>query len=675
MQKKANKLINEKSPYLLQHAYNPVNWYPWGEEAFSKAKTEDKPIFLSIGYSTCHWCHVMEQESFEDLQTANILNDNFISIKVDREERPDVDAVYMQVCMAMNRNGGWPLTVIMTHEQKPFFTATYLPKHSRFGMVGLDDILIKISDVWNNDRKKLTDSADSISEYFKEQSQKSGTDNRYEPSEDIIKDGVEMLRKNFDAKYGGFGGKPKFPTPHNIIFLLKQYSQTKDQRLLAVAEKTLDQMYRGGIFDHIGGGFSRYSTDRMWLVPHFEKMLYDNALLLYAYSEAYWLTKKELYKYVSSKIADYVLKELTHDNGGFFCAQDADSESVEGKYYLFSPAEVQNVLGNEGKMFCLDYDITEKGNFEGLSIPNLLKNEDFENVHKAKSEELKRLYKYRLQRTVLHKDDKILVSWNALMIAAFAKAYVVFGDKNYLKAAEKAFHFINNNLTEKERLKVRWRGDETAGEGKLDDYAFFSWAALELYGATLESDYLSVAFNTANVMIRLFFDNNEGGFFLYANDAEQLLTRPKEIYDGAMPSGNSVAALVLEKLSQITADLELKKYAYKQLSFLAGAIKDYPSGSSFSLLAISKRIYSPTDLICVTDIKNHADTIIDFLREKGSNDINIILKNNESKDMLSKIAPFTTPYQIPENQTLYYVCKNGTCFPPVNDLFKSEINL
>jgi len=261
------------------------------------------------------------------------------------------------------------------------------------------------------------------------------------------------------------------------------------------------------------------------------------------------------------------------------------------------------------------------------------------------------------------------------MIAAFAKAYVVFGDKNYLKAAEKAFHFINNNLTEKERLKVRWRGDETAGEGKLDDYAFFSWAALELYGATLESDYLSVAFNTATVMIRLFFDNNEGGFFLYANDAEQLLTRPKEIYDGAMPSGNSVAALVLEKLSQITADLELKKYAYKQLSFLAGAIKDYPSGYSFSLLAISKRIYSPTDLICVTDIKNHADTIIDFLREKGSNDINIILKNNESKDMLSKIAPFTTPYQIPENQTLYYVCKNGTCFPPVNDLFKSEINL
>ena len=667
-----NRLINEKSPYLLQHAHNPVDWYPWGVEAFSAAKKQDKPVFLSIGYSTCHWCHVMERESFEDEQTAKIINNNYIPVKVDREERPDVDTVYMDVCMAMNRSGGWPLTVIMTPEQKPFYTATYIPKSSRYGLVGLDELLDKISLAWRQDREKLTGSADSVADYIKE---RSGIEiEPHEPNERLLEKGEELLNSSFDTKHGGFGNAPKFPTPHNLIFLMKRYSLEKSKKTLHTIEKTLEQMYRGGIFDHIGGGFSRYSTDSKWLVPHFEKMLYDNALLLYAYAEAYRITKKELYKYICDRITEYVLRELTHEHGGFFCGQDADSEGVEGRYYVHLPEEIRDVLGENAGKLCSEYDITEKGNFEGKSIPNLLGNKDFENAHKEKKTEFNKLLQFRLKRTRLHKDDKILTAWSSLMIAALCKAYRVFGEEQYLSAAERAYFFIKTNLIgDNCRLKVRWREEDSAGVGKIDDYAFFSWAAIELYAATLNAEHLDTALRTAHTMTEHFFDRENGGFYLYADDAERLITRPKEVYDGAMPSGNSVAALVLVRLSALTADLKIKNAAHKQLSFIAGYIKDYPAGYSFSLMAINELLVPPPDLICVSADDNARREILTVFREKGVEHINAIYKTAENSRMLEKIAPFTVQYDVPKEGVKYYLCRDSACTAPTDNIYNLDL--
>ncbi|HAN22093.1 MAG: hypothetical protein A2Y15_03800 [Clostridiales bacterium GWF2_36_10] len=675
-----NRLANEKSPYLQQHMYNPVSWFPWSKDAFLKAKTEDKPIFLSIGYSTCHWCHVMERESFENEETAEILNKHFISIKVDREERPDVDAVYMEICMAMNKSGGWPLTVLMTPDQKPFYTATYLPKKGRYGMFGLDDLLFKIAQTWENDKDKLTSSAESISSFIKERI--NNQNEKEEPTIDLLENAKAQLQKAFDVKFGGFGSAPKFPTPHNLLFLLYEYNRSEDKQILLIVEKTLDQMYKGGIFDHIGGGFSRYSTDSKWLVPHFEKMLYDNALLLYLYSEAYRATKKELYRYVSSRIVEYIKRELTHDNGGFFCGQDADSEGVEGKYYVFSPEEIKNILGEEeGKEFCHDYDISPKGNFEGKNISNLINNSKYIDVHEKRKKDFSKLYEYRLSRIKLHKDDKILVSWNSLMISALAKAYFVFGDESYLQTSEKAFLFLKNNLIDNNgRLMVRWRDNDSAGDGKLDDYAFFIWAALEIYDVTLNIDYLQSAIKTNEIMLEHFFDFENGGFYSYADDSEQLLTRPKEIYDGAMPSGNSVAAYVLTKLSSLTADVKLKEIADKQFEYIAGEIKNYPAGYTFSLIAVQRYLYSSTDLVCVSKDQKISSEIIRYLREKFmiKNElwhINTILKTKENSDILTELIPFTREYYIPleDNNTMYYLCKNNTCKPPVTQLEELEI--
>lgn len=421
---KSNELIHEKSPYLLQHAYNPVNWYPWGAEAFEKAKKEDKPIFLSIGYSTCHWCHVMERESFEDSEVAELLNRDFVSIKVDREERPDIDSVYMNVCMAFTGSGGWPLTIIMTTEQKPFYAATYIPKNQKYGTVGMTELLPVIADLWKNKRRELLRTGNEIISVLKE---RKGRKNE-KISKKLLIEAADTFKSIFDRKYGGFGAAPKFPSPHNLLFLIRYSYYENDKNALEMAEKTLEQMYRGGIFDHIGGGFSRYSTDSRWLVPHFEKMLYDNALLIYTYAESYQLTKNELYKNVAERTIEYVLRELTDTKHGFYCGQDADSEGVEGKYYTFTPDEVKSVLGEkDGSRFCNSFDITEDGNFEGKSIPNLLKK-----IAEADNSTLKKLYDYRLRRTSLHKDDKVLTAWNGLMIAALAMMNVLYPAKQLI---------------------------------------------------------------------------------------------------------------------------------------------------------------------------------------------------------------------------------------------------
>ena len=482
----SNHLNDAASPYLLQHAENPVDWYPWCEEAFVKAKSEDKPIFLSIGYSTCHWCHVMAHESFEDSRTAAILNKHFISIKVDREERPDIDSVYMSVCQAFTGSGGWPMSIFMTWDKKPFFAGTYFPVHSQYGMPGFSDLLHAIAKQWHDNRTELLQSAEKIMAYLKKA--EAITDVK---EDDLIEDAVQLFKRSFDRIYGGFGTAPKFPTPHNLLFLMLYTSQKHDSYALQMAEKTLLQMRKGGIFDQIGYGFSRYSTDKYFLAPHFEKMLYDNALLIMTYSAAYSMTKNQIFLDTAEKTAEYILREMTAPDGGFYSAQDADSEGVEGKYYTFTLHEIIDILGEKkGKQFAQTYDITAGGNFEGVNIPNLLKSNALESDF---SEEIKKLYDYRKKRVKLHLDDKILISWNALMITAFSVLYRVSHKEKYLQAAQNAENFIKQNLCDGLQLFTSWRDGKRSEKSFLDDYAFYIASRIELYNSTLDKAYLEKA--------------------------------------------------------------------------------------------------------------------------------------------------------------------------------------
>ncbi len=671
----ANKLIGEKSPYLLQHAYNPVEWYPWGAAAFEKAKAEDKPIFLSIGYSTCHWCHVMTHESFEDREVAEPLNRDFVSIKVDREERPDIDTVYMSVCQAMTGSGGWPLTVIMTAEQKPFFAGTYLPKKASFGRMGLLELLEEVKRLWKTNRLRLESAGEEIVSIIREQNTSAGA--KAPLLREILNKAAMQFEKNYDPEWGGFGAAPKFPAPHNLLFLMRYSEAERLPKPLEMAEKTLVQMYRGGIFDHIGGGFSRYSTDEKWLVPHFEKMLYDNALLSYIYTEAYVCTRRELYKNAAVLTFDYVMRELANDHGAFFCGQDADSDGVEGKYYVFTPEEVKGVLGKlDGEKFCRYYGITEKGNFEKKSIPNLIYNPDFEEKNEKMRSLCVELYKYRSERTRLHKDDKILTSWNSLMIAAFAKAGFALDEPKYLEAAEKAQKFIAKNLVDSNgRLLVRWKEGEAAIAGHLDDYAFYIFALLELYGSVFEAYYLKEAILFARQMINSFFDREEGGFYFYGSEAEKLIARPKEVYDGAMPSGNSVAALCLARLADLTGDIELGEIAEKQLNFIASAVCAYPSAYGFSMIALLESAYPSAELICCTSENKAPDELKKYLQEERQNRLNIILKTPSNRESLTQIASYTGEYPIPDNGSVYYLCKNRACLKPVKSMEEIKENL
>lgn len=663
-----NHLINEKSPYLLQHAYNPVDWYPWSEEAFTKAKNENKPIFLSIGYSTCHWCHVMERESFEDHEVAKLLNDSFISIKVDKEERPDVDNIYMSVCQALNGSGGWPLTIIMTPDQKPFFAGTYFPKKSKGRMMGMTELLPRISLAWTKEREQLISSSEEITKAIKnsESEQEEGAT----PHKQIFGEAYLSFVRQFDESYGGFHGAPKFPTPHNLLFLLRYATEYKDKKALELVEKTLDSMARGGIYDHIGGGFSRYSTDERWLVPHFEKMLYDNALLVMAYTEGYQVTKKPLYKEIVKETLQYILAEMTDATCGFYCAQDADSEGEEGKYYVFTPEEIKQVLGAEdGNWFASQYDITIKGNFEGKSIPNLI-NSDAPLEILEQSRRLRRqLYEYRKQRMKLHKDDKILTSWNSLMIAAFAKAYQVFGEAAYLSAAKKASKFIEQEMRgEKERLLLRYREGHKQGLGNLEDYSFYIYSQLSLYEATFDPAYLLTACRDTNQMIELFWDDENSGFYFYGTDAEELLFRPKEIYDGAIPSGNSVAAYVITKLAHITREdryLEISRY---QLEFITGRIKDYPAAYSFSLCALMLELMGNREIVCVVSDAIEIDELKQLLSRFYLPNTIVLLIEEHIKDGLALVAPHVTDYQIPSHESLIYICENYSCQAPISGM-------
>ncbi|MFR9132943.1 thioredoxin domain-containing protein [Frisingicoccus sp.] len=660
----SNRLKNEKSPYLLQHGDNPVDWYPWGDEAFKKAADENKPVFLSIGYSTCHWCHVMAHESFEDEKVAELLNKNFISIKVDREERPDIDAVYMSVCQALTGAGGWPLTIIMTPEQKPFFAGTYFPKGSRYGQPGLTDILIQVAALWQTRRKELEDNAemiiDAIVRNGREESGISGT-----PDKSILAKAYTMFQEQFDRKWGGFGTAPKFPTPHHLLFLMRYAEVEKAPEALKMVEITLEAMARGGIHDHIGGGFSRYSTDKQWLVPHFEKMLYDNALLLWTNAEAYRITRKELYGAVARDIADYMLRELA--DGGFYCGQDADSDGVEGKYYVFTPEEVKAVLGDEdGEEFCYYYHITDRGNFEGKSIPNTIGNpaEDISDLERHKIWK-KQLYDYRLERTRLHKDDKILLSWNAWAIIALVRAGDILGEPSCLEAAVRTKNFIEEKMIDgNQRLYLRFRDGEAANAGQLDDYAVYALALLELYQATFEIEYLSLAVLRAKQMRELFEDREKGGYYMTAFDGETLISRPKETYDGAIPSGNSVAVMVLQKLALLTAERTWQEAAERQMRFCAGEIQRYPVGYSFALMALTMAFYPHRELVCAVK-ERIPEELKQYVSQYGADDISVLVKTEKNEEELLKYAPFTAEYPVPETEPAYYLCENGTCKMPV----------
>lgn len=592
--KKTNRLINEKSPYLLQHAYNPVDWFGWNEEAFQKAKTENKPIFLSIGYSTCHWCHVMEHESFEDEEVANILNNYFVSIKVDREERPDIDSVYMSVCQAMTGGGGWPLNLFLTKDKKPFYAGTYFPKTSKYNQTGFMEILESINDVWVSNKDHVLTTADQVVKTLKGYSE----DDSFDISKDILSEGFESFLNSFDSVFGGFSKAPKFPSPHNLSYLLSYYKTTGEKRALEMVKITLKSMYKGGIFDHIGFGFSRYSVDEKWLVPHFEKMLYDNALLAMIYLEAYQVTGNELYKIVAVKTLSYITREMTDKDGGFYSAQDADSEGEEGKYYMFSQKEILDLLGEtDGTLFNQFYDITEMGNFEESNIPNLIKTRDFDPIPDAIRTRIPALYDYRLTRTELHKDDKLLTSWNSLMIVAFAKAYKALEEEKYLLAAERAAAFLSETLTGKNgKLHISYRDGSASGTGNLDDYAFFIWALLELYETTMDLTYLEKARALCGMMQTCFWDEEGNGFYLTDKDSEQLIYRPKETYDGAIPSGNSAAGYVLIKLSKLTGMEEYHKLGLKQLNFLTENAGSYPAGCCFAMMAIMMELYQESFL-------------------------------------------------------------------------------
>jgi uncharacterized protein YyaL (SSP411 family) len=663
-----NRLIHEKSPYLLQHAYNPVEWLPWCEQAFMKAKEEDKPIFLSIGYSTCHWCHVMAHESFEDSEVATVLNRDYVCIKVDREERPDIDAVYMTVCQMFTGSGGWPLTIIMTPDQKPFWAGTYLPKKEIYGRIGLMELLEAVSDMWESDRNALLSKGEQATSLLNKQQKVQ--DKTAEPSKTILIKAARQFKSNYDTKWGGFGAAPKFPTPHNLLFLLQYSLLEKDDSALQMVRHTLTQMFRGGIYDHLGGGFSRYSTDEKWIVPHFEKMLYDNALLVLAYLDAYHFTNDTFFSMVAKHTLDYATRELLDENGGFYCGQDADSEGVEGKYYVFTKKEVYNVLGEEdGAVFCDWFGITEHGNFEGKNILNLLDNPRYAEADLRIKEISHKLYTYRFNRTRLHKDDKVLTSWNALMIAALAKAGWLLDSPSYIQTAKNVHSFIKTSLTDENgELKLRWREGEAANDGQLDDYAFYAYSLLELYKATYEVEYLQQAISTSERMLDNFGDAVHGGFFLYSKNSEQLINRPKETYDGAIPSGNSVAAIVLEQLSKLTGEIKWQQLSHHQLSFLMSSIEDYPAGHSMALLSVSQAVYSSSELVCVAAEENIPQELTIFLRSAPFANLTVLVKTLKNKEDLEKAAPFTASYPIPANGTVYYLCHNGACSSPTDNL-------
>ncbi len=672
-----NRLAKESSPYLLQHKNNPVDWYPWGDEAFQKALELNRPIFLSIGYSTCHWCHVMEEESFEDEQVAQLLNDNFISIKVDREERPEIDHLYMTVCQVMTGKGGWPLTIIMTPDKYPFFAGTYFPKKGRMGRPGMIELLPAISDAWVNKKDELIQSANQIKKYLIDSNNKELGD---QLNQTILTTTNSQFINRYDKTHGGFGTKPKFPSPHNLIYLLRYHNMSGDKTSLLMVEKTLQEMRLGGIFDHVGFGFHRYSTDTEWILPHFEKMLYDQAMLTLAYTEAYQITYNQLYKDTAEEILYYVQRNMTDKRGGFYSAEDADSEGEEGLFYLWTIDEIKNILSNvESELLINTYGLNKEGNYDDEATGNrtekniLYLKEPINNIELKNrlNQIIKKLYQARKKRIHPLKDDKILTDWNGLMIAAYAKAGDVFNSDDYIQQAEKSAQFILKNLTDNNgRLLKRYRNGNAGVDAHLDDYAFFIWGLLELYEATFNVTYLAEAIQLSNIMVDEFWDVTNGGFFLGGESSEKLIVRAKTGYDGAMPSGNSVAAMNCSKLNRITGETKWAEISDKIFITFSNEIQKTPSGYASMVNAFLFNTDNPKEIVIVGSGKD-SDTISAIEKIKSEYVPNKVIIFKDTDDELNKLSPlakWTVTQETIDEKTTYYICQDFACKIPTTDL-------
>ncbi|MBC8401338.1 MAG: thioredoxin domain-containing protein [Candidatus Marinimicrobia bacterium] len=671
-----NHLKNEQSPYLLQHADNPVDWYPWGEQAFELARQSYKPIFLSIGYSTCHWCHVMEHESFEDDSVAKLLNDNFIAIKVDREELPEIDHLYMSVCQAMTGSGGWPLTIIMTPDKEPFFAGTYFPREGRFGRPGMLQLLPSLSDAWKNRPDDINQSIDRIKAHLLNSvPQTLGA----ELPGSIHQQTFDNFKNRFDSRWGGFGNAPKFPSPHNLLYLLRYFHFSGDSTALNMVETTLTAMRQGGIFDQIGLGFHRYSTDQQWLVPHFEKMLYDQAMLALAYLETFQATGKDFYAGTARELYTYVLRDMTSPEGGFYSAEDADSEGEEGKFYLWTAAQLKSVLRNEaGEKFSRIFNVQPQGNFKpefgsnqhNTNILHLTPNTSLDSkttefVESAR----KKLFDHREQRIHPFKDDKILTDWNGLMIAALARGAVVLNEPQYAQTAKKAWQFIRDNLMLKNgRLLKRYRDGVAGLDAHLDDYAFLIWGLLELYETDFDPQILEQALKLTEIMQAEFYDNTSGGFYLGSSQAEKLLIRSKTAYDGAIPSGNSVAALAMEKLGRYTGNTRWFEMAEKTILVFSNEIQRYPAGFTHLLSAHLFELDNPKEIVIVSGQDDNTEYLLNAINTTYIPGKIIIIKKPDWESILSEIAPWTKTQAAIDGKTTVYVCRNFACNQPVTDI-------
>jgi uncharacterized protein len=679
-----NRLQHEKSPYLLQHAGNPVDWHPWGEEAFTRAKREDKPVFLSIGYSTCHWCHVMAHESFEDDQTASLLNEAFVCVKVDREERPDIDGIYMQVCRMMTGGGGWPLTVVMTPERRPFFAATYIPKESRWGRTGLIELIPRIGRQWRTERERIEEAADRVVSFL--QNTVSGSERGEAPGEETLSDAFAELRGQFDAEFGGFGTAPKFPMPHQLLFLLRYGERTGGGDASRMAEQTLRAMRRGGIFDQLGYGFHRYSTDRQWLVPHFEKMLYDQALCVLACTEAFQAGGDGEHARTAREVLEYVLRDLHAPKGGFYAAEDADSEGEEGLFYLWRINEIRRRLDPEETCFAAEiFGLEEEGNFTdpltgkktGLNILHLAASEEKAAGYGISGEEFRRrLEKVRLGllaaragRIRPRRDEKILADWNGLMIAALARAACVLDEPRYLDAARAAADFVRTRMhTPDGRLYHRWCSGEPAMTGNLDDYAFLIWGLIELYEAGFSARDLRSALELQRIMTDRFRDP-DGGFFFTPDDGEELLTRLKESRDGAVPSGNAVTLMNLIRLGRMTGNPHFEEEAAALSRAFAKSVRRLPSAHAQWLIAL-EMLAAPSCEVVIAGRPEARDTLelIDVVRRRRyPRPVILFRPEGETAPEIAELAPFTREMVAINGRAAAYVCSGFSCKRPVTD--------
>jgi uncharacterized protein len=685
---KANRLINESSPYLLQHAYNPVDWYPWGNEALSKATTDDKPIFLSIGYSACHWCHVMAHESFENEDTAKIMNANFINIKLDREERPDIDDIYQRVCQLATGNGGWPLSVFLTPDQKPFYVGTYFPADSRHGMPSFRAILNQMSQAYHSRKQEIESATSGFMQALSSMAMDIEVQGQHPDIDRSLLDEAALgLLHMGDAAYGGFGHAPKFPNVSNLLFLLRYYNISKISRFRDFVMFTADKMAIGGIHDQIGGGFARYSTDQRWLVPHFEKMLYDNALLTQLYAELYQISGNEDYLRVVESTLGFVIREMTSPEGGFCSAQDADSEGEEGKFYVWSKKEIAEILGDKtvADIFCDYYGVTDGGNFEGKNILSIITSlnslsqkygRDPQDIHNVIKHAGTKLFEIREKRIRPGTDDKILTSWNGLMISGFAKGYRVTNNKKYLDCAVNAINFIESKIAvgTEARLQRTFKNGVSKINAYLDDYAFYVNGLLDVFEVNCKAEYLERALDYTDFMLKHFWDASTGSLFLTSDDNEQLITRTKNFYDLAIPSGNSVAAYSLLRLFKITQNKDYFQKAEEIIKAASRAALNNPFGFGHLLITMSMYLNnSPTEVII---IKRHSEEssyqMSSWLNKQFLPDgINIVINDIGELEKLQKYPLFSgrnMPSSSKNKPEVAFVCKNSACSLPVDSI-------